>query len=103
MTEHPDYDCPAAGFKRRCSKLRHGCPEWVRLVGRHPQKGEPIDVYDCARRWTPVLMTEVTKTIQGVIATTDEFRKEVREREEQFAALDKIASLLNGQPQRLIE
>ncbi len=99
-----DYDCPMTGFKKKCSELRAGCPKWIHMIGKHPQTGNPVDEFDCADRWMPVLITEVTKELQGVIATTDEFRREVAEQNEQVASFGRLAELLNiaGQGQARI-
>ena len=65
--------CPLVGGD--CKKLE--CNWFVQLRGKHPQTGEPVDEWDCAVKWLPILMIENTKEAIGVSASLDSFRNEM--------------------------
>lgn len=75
--ECPDYDCPATMFKHKCSRHRANCPSYVHVRGKDPQSEEGVDMYDCALRWTPTLLVELSQRMNQLGATTDSFRNEL--------------------------
>ena len=72
----PDYDCPATGFRKKCSKLRDNCPKWVFVDGKHPQTEELIRRYDCIDAWLAVLLVDNFRITEQVVSTLDLARKE---------------------------
>ena len=54
-----------------------GCNWFVQLRGKHPQTGDPVDEWDCAIKWLPILVIENTKEAIGLSASIDSFRNEM--------------------------
>lgn len=73
MQIEPAKFCPL--IQADCKGL--GCNWFVQLRGKHPQTGEPVDEWDCAVKWLPVLMIENTKEAIGTAASIDSFRNEM--------------------------
>ena len=71
------YDCPATAFKERCRKER--CPEWIHVTGKHPQTDAVVDMFDCARKWLPILMIQFSKEVNGVAASIDSARNDAKQ------------------------
>jgi hypothetical protein len=74
--ESKPYDCPATGFKTKCRR-DNSCPEWVHIYGKHPQTEERVDLFDCARRWVPVMLIENAKVAREAGAAIESFRNEI--------------------------
>lgn len=59
--------CPLG---HRCEVAAHQhiqrCAWFVKLEGTHPQTGKPIDKWDCAIAWQPILAIEQSAQIRGV-------------------------------------
>jgi hypothetical protein len=73
MKLDPGTFCPL--IKDNCIQLK--CKFFIKLRGNDPQTGDPIDEYDCAISWIPVLLIENTsKAIQNG-ASIDSFRNEM--------------------------
>lgn len=70
------YDCPATGFKERCRK--EACPEWVHIYGKDPQTDAPVDMFDCARRWMPILLIQLARETNFTTAAVNSMRNESR-------------------------
>lgn len=77
-----NYKCPAYGG--RCEKHRADCPEWVHVQGKNPQTEEHVDMFDCARRWVPVLLLEISQRVNQQGAATESFRNEMVNAQSQF-------------------
>ena len=73
MQVKPGTFCPL--IKDDCVQFK--CMFWTQLRGKHPQTGAPLDEWDCAIKWLPVLMIENTKEAIGVSASIDNFRNEL--------------------------
>ena len=73
MQIEPGTFCPL--IKDECVQFK--CMFWTQLRGKHPQTGEPLDEWDCAIKWLPILMIENTKEAIGVSASIDSFRNEM--------------------------
>lgn len=73
------YECPQTGFRERCNNGRGGmCPNWVRVLGKHPQTGADIDMKDCALQWIPILLIEIARRENETGAAVESFRNEVQ-------------------------
>jgi hypothetical protein len=88
--EHGTF-CPL--IKDKCKQL--DCAFFLQVRGNHPQTGAPVDEWDCAIKWLPVLMIENTNTARGTQKATESMRNEIVERMDnpnQFDLLDRIAA-----------
>ena len=65
--------CPL--IKETCIQAK--CMFWVHLLGKHPQTGEPVDEWDCAIYWGPLLQVENAKYMREAGAAVESFRNEV--------------------------
>lgn len=68
--------CPFLGGKP-CMGLK--CKMMTLLRGTHPQTGEPIDEWDCAVKWLPVLMIEGAREARETAAAVESLRNEIVE------------------------
>lgn len=73
--------------KQICPLLRKPCVEseckfWTHLLGKDPQTGQPIDRFDCAVSYLPILLVEASRNIIGVQAATESARNEITERQD---------------------
>ncbi len=73
MQVQPGTFCPI--IKDEC--LQNKCKFWVQLRGTHPQTGAPVDEWDCAVWWLPMLLTEVSQQARQTAAAVESFRNEV--------------------------
>ncbi len=75
-------DCPLGA---KCEEVKtvegrqvlYRCPWYKQLRGKHPQTGEPVDEWDCAIAWLPMLMIENTKEAIETTASLNSFRNEM--------------------------
>jgi hypothetical protein len=65
--------CPL--LNKPCIKMQ--CRWYVRLLGKHPQTGNPVDHWDCAVAWLPVMLVEVAQESRQGAAATESFRNEM--------------------------
>ena len=78
FTQNPDeIRCPYTGHKKLCKALRETCPKWIKLVGKHPQTGVPVDEWACADTWEPILLVELAQKINEQGAAIESFRNEM--------------------------
>jgi hypothetical protein len=73
--------------KEVCPLLRKPCIEadckfWTHLLGKDPQTGGPIDRFDCAVAYLPILLVEASRNIIGVQAATESARNEIIDRQD---------------------
>lgn len=57
--------------------LEHGCKWYIRLIGSHPQTGNPVDEFGCAISWLPVLLIESSQQTRQAGAAIESFRNEM--------------------------
>ena len=69
-----EYDCPYTRFKKKCSEVRNGCPKWIHILGTDPNNKQPVDVFDCADRWSVKMQIEIAKEVRQGAAATEGFR-----------------------------
>ena len=65
--------CPL--IKEDC--IQNKCMWWVHLLGRNPQTEEPIDEWDCAVYWQPILLVENAQKMREAGAEINKFRNEL--------------------------
>jgi hypothetical protein len=72
--------CPLIG--KDCIQLQ--CSWFNKVMGTHPQTGEPVDEWGCAVTWLPVLLMENTKEQMGTAETVASFRNETLKQNEKM-------------------
>lgn len=72
------YTCPL-GSECETAKddIIYRCRWFVKLVGKDPQTGNPVDEFRCAHEWAALLTTENTAATQRVQRATESFRNEM--------------------------
>lgn len=63
------------------------CKFWIKIVGKHPQTGADIDMYDCSHSWLPILMIENTSKQRETGAAIESFRNEMVKGNDAFMKL----------------
>ena len=53
------------------------CMWFVQIRGTHPQTGEPVDEWDCAMVWQPLLLIENSAQQRATGAAVESFRNEM--------------------------
>ena len=86
--------CPM--LKKPC--IEQECMWFVQIRGTHPQTGEPVDEWDCALVWQPLLLIENSSQQRATGAAVESFRNEMVKANEQSQRL-----LLTAAQQQLIE
>lgn len=71
--------CPFLGGQP-CMGLK--CKMMTQLRGKHPQSGQPIDEWDCAIKWLPVLLIEGAQEARQTGAAVESLRNEIVEARE---------------------
>jgi hypothetical protein len=56
------------------SKVCHKCPWWTQIRGTNPNSGEPVDRWQCAIAWLPMLLIENTQMQHQTGAAVESFR-----------------------------
>ena len=65
--------CPL--ISKKC--VQNKCKFWTQLRGANPQTGNPVDEWDCAISWLPILLIETSKEVRQGAAATESFRNEM--------------------------
>lgn len=65
--------CPL--IKKDC--IEHKCKFYTHLLGNDPQTGKPIDKFDCAISFLPVLLIEGAQQTRQAGAAIESFRNEM--------------------------
>jgi hypothetical protein len=65
--------CPL--IKKECKE--HKCRFFIQIQGKNPNTGEPINRYDCAISWLPILMIENSAQSRQTGAAVESFRNEM--------------------------
>lgn len=73
MKIEPGKFCPLVGGD--CKQFE--CMFWTQLRGKHPQTGEPLDEWDCAVKWLPLLLIEGAQETRQTAAAIESFRNEM--------------------------
>lgn len=68
--------------QKTCPMLRKpcigsDCMWYVQIRGNHPQTGEPVDEWDCAMVWQPLLLIENSAQQRSTGAAVESFRNEM--------------------------
>ncbi len=73
MKIEPAKFCPL--IQADCKGL--GCNWFIQLRGKHPQTEEPVDEWDCAMKWLPILLIEGSQETRQTAAAIESFRNEM--------------------------
>ena len=92
MQIKPGTFCPL--IKDECVQFK--CMFWTQLRGKHPQTGAPLDEWDCAIKWLPILTIENTKEAIGVSASIDSFRNEMVRGQQAVLRMTANGDVANG-------
>ena len=68
--------CPLIG--KDCIQLQ--CSWFNKVMGTHPQTGEPVDEWGCAVTWMPFLLIENSQQQRQTGAAVESFRNETLNR-----------------------
>lgn len=71
-----DRVCPL--FNAPC--LEHKCRWYIHLLGKNPQDGNPIDKFDCAIAFLPILLIENAQQGRQAGAAVESMRNEIVKR-----------------------
>ena len=61
------------------SKVCHKCPWWTQIRGTNPNTGEPVDRWQCAIAWLPILLIENAQMQHQTGAAMESFRNHMVE------------------------
>lgn len=79
MLPEKDIKCHHTGFTKSCFECvtEHKCRKWVQILGKHPQTGADVNVFDCVDRWATALQLSQTQEIRQVGAAIESFRNQM--------------------------
>jgi hypothetical protein len=65
--------------KKKCPMLRgacieEGCMFWVHMVGKKPDTGVEVDLFDCSFRWIPSLMMKLSGQESHTASAVEDMR-----------------------------
>tara|TARA_R110002051_G_scaffold30717_1_gene70824 strand:+ start:64 stop:336 length:273 start_codon:yes stop_codon:yes gene_type:complete len=86
MAATPATFCPI--IKGDC--VEYKCRWWTQLIGSDPQTGQPVNEYDCAVKWIPMLLTENSKETRQTAAAIESFRNRMVEQNEHVLSTQAI-------------
>ncbi len=71
--------CHHTGFEKSCRDMviNGRCRKWVQIQGVNPNTGEPVNKWDCADAWLPLLLIENAQQTRQSGAAIESFRNEV--------------------------
>lgn len=80
-----EVTCPLGS---KCEEVKgnkvHRCRWYINIRGKHPQKDEIIDQWDCSMAWMPIVMVENAQTNRGQTQAIDSFRNETVQNQKEF-------------------
>ena len=65
--------CPL--LKKEC--IEHQCEFFTHVLGNDPQTGKPLDHWNCAMTWLPMLLIDGTQQGRQTGAAIESFRNEM--------------------------
>ena len=69
--------CPS--MSKGKNKKPRKCRFWIKITGKHPQRDEFIDDYDCSFAWLPTLMVEQCRIENSTGAAVESLRNKIVE------------------------
>ena len=96
--------CHETAFEKRCRDMVVNCycRKWIQVMGNNPNTGEPINRWDCADAWAPMLAINTAQQARQTAAAVESFRNETVRSNEQVARVIAAASLPGQAPPLLI-
>ena len=80
--------CPI--IKDEC--MGRKCKLYIKMLGKHPQTGNPIDHWDCTLNWITIIGTENNQKINELGASIDSMRNEMVKGQRHFNNILEAAS-----------
>jgi len=79
MLPPKERKCHHTGFAKSCRVLvsSEACGRWKQLLGKHPQTGEDLSLWDCQDNHALLLQIEANKLMREAGAATESFRNAV--------------------------
>lgn len=73
-----DRGCHRTAFEKNCRDLvvSGRCKRWMQVPQEDRKTGQPVDVYNCADDWMPLLQYEVARRIHQLDASVESARNE---------------------------
>jgi hypothetical protein len=90
--------CPL--LQKKCIEDR--CKFWTHIRGKHPQSEQEIDMPDCAVKWLPVLMIEMTQMERQTGAAVESFRNESARSAQRVAGALSAAAIQQQLPEKVV-
>jgi len=82
------FTCPLGS---ECEEIKdnkiHRCMWYTKIVGIDGNTGEPVDDWNCAIAWGPILQIETSQTQRGVSSALESFRNETVKGQKEFNQL----------------
>ena len=80
------------------------CPLYIKLIGKNPQTGEPVDEWNCAIAWVPILLIENSQHSRHVGAAVESMRNEmVKSGDAISGAINRALVLKDTRPRQVLE
>lgn len=57
--------------------IEHQCKFFIHIIGQDPQTSKPVDSWDCAVAWIPMLLIEGSQQTRQAGAAIESFRNEL--------------------------
>lgn len=90
MAQIPHADsglvCPL--HKKDVAEVCHTCPFWTQIRGDNPNTGQPMDTWQCAIAWLPILLIENAQQSRQAGAAVESLRNNLVEGVRQAASLN---------------
>lgn len=74
MKIEPKAQCPLNGFEP-CKQM--DCGWFMKISGTHPNTGEPIEDWNCAVSWIPIMLIENGRQQHSTASAVESFRNEM--------------------------
>lgn len=99
MLPDKDIKCHETGFAKSCFEcvVDHKCRKWVHFLGKNPQTGDDVDVWDCRDHVEHFFWIEAARVQRATTASVDALRKEVAESNDQ--GMGGVLARINAQMQ----
>lgn len=71
--------CHETAFEKRCRDMvvNCHCRKWIQVMGNNPNTGEPINRWDCADAWAPLLAINTAQQARQTGAAVESLRNHV--------------------------
>lgn len=96
--------CHETAFEKSCRDMvvNCRCRKWVQVQGVNPNTGDPVNRWDCADAWGPMLAINIAQQARQTGAAVESFRNETVKANEQACRVIAATARHSG-PTVLIE